>query len=174
MDWDVPPTEFNEYVTIKGTATTTFLELSHDDGFATVRSARCPPARSIAGTTDVDFTDNGPNDHGAYFRFNFGTLADNAKREFDIFYGAAGTERACPSGYWPGSYRALLLGSKQWQSDRWRPGDVHLRFQGCWWYAGRTAYGSSGTGHAGSCWSGHGRPVAQPSPTEITRTSALA
>ena len=35
MDWDVPPTEFNEYVTIKGTATTTLLEQSGDNGFNT-------------------------------------------------------------------------------------------------------------------------------------------
>jgi len=91
MDWDVPPTEFDEYVTIKGTATTSFLELSHDDGFET--------SNPLASTTpidpstlNVDFTDNGPNDHGAYFRFNFGGLADKNTFEFDIFYGAAGSE----------------------------------------------------------------------------------
>jgi type IV pilus assembly protein PilY1 len=41
---------------------------------------------------DTDFTDNGPNDHGAYFRFNFGSLADGESTTFDIFYGATGTE----------------------------------------------------------------------------------
>ena len=35
MDWDVPFTEFDEFVTIKGTATTALLEKSHDDGFST-------------------------------------------------------------------------------------------------------------------------------------------
>lgn len=92
MDWDVPPTEFAEYVTIKGTATTTFLELSHDDGFESSNPLASTGAIN-AGTTDVDFTDSGPNDHGAYFRFNFGTLADKSKFEFDIYYGAAGTEK---------------------------------------------------------------------------------
>jgi hypothetical protein len=91
MDWDVPPTEFDEYVTIKGTATTTFLELSHDDGFE--MSDPLVSTTPIDPTTlNVDFTDSGPNDHGAYFRFNFGSLADKDTFEFDIFYGAAGSE----------------------------------------------------------------------------------
>jgi hypothetical protein len=100
MDWDVPPTEFDEYVTIKGTASTTLLELSHDNGF----SSADPLAASgeiMTGTTDVDFTDAGPADHGAYFRFNFGTLAglddattaeDERSYSFTIFYGAAANE----------------------------------------------------------------------------------
>jgi len=95
MDWDVPPTEFSEYVTIKGTATTTLLEKSHNNGFNTAN----PLADfgeifdgACAGTTDVDFTDCGIADHGAYFRFNFGSLAAGASYDFDIFYGAAGTE----------------------------------------------------------------------------------
>lgn len=91
MDWDVPPTEFREYVTIKGTATTTQLEKSHDNGFNTA-----DPLSDFGpidgGTVDTDFTDNGPNDHGAYFRFNFGSLADGESTTFDIFYGATGTE----------------------------------------------------------------------------------
>lgn len=90
MDWDVPPTEFSEYVTIKGTATTTLLERSHDDGFQTAN----PLSDGVgsAGTTDVDFEDNGRADHGAYFRFNFGTLAAATSYTFQIFYGAAADE----------------------------------------------------------------------------------
>lgn len=91
MDWDVPTTEFNEYVTIKGTATTTFLEASGDNGFNS--------ANPLAGYSNydpaclnADCTHSGPRDHGAYFRFNFGTLAAGATRTFDIFYGAAATE----------------------------------------------------------------------------------
>lgn len=91
MDWDVPPTEFGELVTIKGTATTADLELSHDNGFSLANPLAATGA-IFGGTTDVDFTDVGPGDHGAYFRFNFGTLAAGASRTFDIFYGAAGTE----------------------------------------------------------------------------------
>jgi hypothetical protein len=97
MDWDVPLTEFNEFVTIKGTATTTLLEKSHNNGFNTANpladfgeifsGASCP-----GSVTDVDFTDCGIADHGAYFRFNFGTLADGDEYSFTIFYGATGNE----------------------------------------------------------------------------------
>jgi len=61
MDWDVPPTEFNEYVTIKGTTTTTLLELSHDDGFDTPNPL-LPTARSwLARRTWTSRTpDGGP------------------------------------------------------------------------------------------------------------------
>lgn len=91
MDWDVPPTEFSEYVTIVGTATTTLLEHSNDNGFCDPNPlVACSPI--MAGTTGVDFTDAGTADHGAYFEFNFGTLAAGASYEFDIFYGAAGSE----------------------------------------------------------------------------------
>lgn len=92
MDWDVPLTEFSEFVTIKGTATTTLLERSTDNGFSSVN----PLVESnsiLGGTTDVDFTDSGPADHGAYFRFNFGSLDDGEEYTFTIFYGATDSER---------------------------------------------------------------------------------
>jgi type IV pilus assembly protein PilY1 len=93
MDWDVPPTEFSEYVSIVGTGTTDELELSHDDGFATAN-----PLVNTTGlnpiTLNSDFTDVGPADHGAYFRFNFGTLAAGEEKQFKIYYGAAPTEDA--------------------------------------------------------------------------------
>ena len=97
MDWDVPNTEFSELVTIRGTETTTLLEKSHNNGFSRsnpflddgeIGSGGC------GSTTDRDFTDCGPADHGAYFRFNFGDLADAASYSFSIFYGAASTESA--------------------------------------------------------------------------------
>jgi type IV pilus assembly protein PilY1 len=93
MDWDVPPTEFDEYVTIRGTGTTTLLERSHNNGFATANplGANSP---ITAATLDADFTDLGPLDHGAYFRFNFGTIEDAAEYKFTIFYGAADSEAA--------------------------------------------------------------------------------
>lgn len=90
MDWDVPPTEFNEFVTIKGTETTTLLDDSHDYGFQTANPL--VEGDGSAGTNNVDFEDNGPTDHGAYFRFKFGDLATDASRTFQIFYGAAANE----------------------------------------------------------------------------------
>jgi type IV pilus assembly protein PilY1 len=96
MDWDVPPTEFDEYVTIRGTATTTLLEKSHLDGFASADplDTSCDANGCGYGGVDVDFTDAGPADHGAYFRFNFGTIEAGAEYAFTIFYGAAGSEAA--------------------------------------------------------------------------------
>ena len=93
MDWDVPPTEFDEFVTIRGTGTTTLLDRSHDDGFENPNPLLATTAINAA-TDDVDFVDNGPDDHGAYFRFNFGTIADGDEYSFNIFYGAAGSEAA--------------------------------------------------------------------------------
>jgi type IV pilus assembly protein PilY1 len=90
MDWDIPPTEFSEYVTIQGTGTTSLLELSHDDGFDTANPLTL--TSGATGTINQDFVDNGPRDHGAYFKFNFGTLAAGENYSFEIFYGAAGNE----------------------------------------------------------------------------------
>ena len=91
MDWDVPPTEFSEYVTIKGTGTTSLLEYSHDNGFATANPL-ASTSEIMPGTLNVDFTDAGIEDHGAYFRFNFGTLEQGESYTFTIFYGAATSE----------------------------------------------------------------------------------
>ena len=91
MDWDIPPTEFSEYVTIIGTATTAALELSHDDGFETSNPLAATSA-IMAGTTDVDFIDFGARDHGAYFKFNFGTLAAGDSLTFSVFYGATSNQ----------------------------------------------------------------------------------
>lgn len=88
MDWDIPPTEFNELVTIKGTGTTTLLNRSHDNGFATAN-----PLGSNSGSfLNVDFNDAGPSDHGAYFNFLYGDLAAGASWEFSVFYGASTSE----------------------------------------------------------------------------------
>lgn len=91
MDWDIPPTEFSELVTIGGVKTTSLLELSHDNGFANV-DPLATTSQILAGTTNTDFTDSGSADHGAYFKFNFGALAAGESRTFSIFYGAAANE----------------------------------------------------------------------------------
>lgn len=91
MDWDVPPTEFNEYVTIKGTASTTLLEESGANGFNSANPLAAYGASGY-GCHNVDCTDAGPTDHGAYFRFNFGDLAAGDSYTFAIFYGAANSE----------------------------------------------------------------------------------
>lgn len=97
MDWDVPPTEFDELVTIRGVATTSLLEESHDDGFHTSDPLAASSSDYLPGTLNVDFADVGPEDHGAYFRFNLGTIAAGASRSFDIYYGATSSEASALS-----------------------------------------------------------------------------
>lgn len=93
MDWDIPPTEFNEIVSIQGTALAGVLERSHDGGFSTANPLGSDFAE-VGITINVDFIDNGPADHGAYFRFNFGELADGESINFTVVYGAAAGEEA--------------------------------------------------------------------------------
>lgn len=93
MDWDIPFTEFNEYVTIKGTATTTDLLFSSDNGFANPDPLASGDRYDIDGCgANVDFEDCGTADHGALFDFGFGDLAAGDSKTFSIFYGAAPDE----------------------------------------------------------------------------------
>lgn len=87
MDWDIEPTEFDEFVTID-TGTASAITYASDDGFAS--------SNPLEGPSFIDFegnaVDNGPEDHGALFDFTFPGLANGAARTFVIFYGAAATE----------------------------------------------------------------------------------
>ncbi len=94
----MPPTEFHEFVTIIGTATTTELEESGNNGFNTANPLGGYDLTDSGGLSIVkhneDFEDAGIDDHGAYFRFNFGDLGPGEKKEFSIFYGAGDNEAA--------------------------------------------------------------------------------
>lgn len=93
MDWDVPNTEFSEYVTHVGVAANLesnggAVRYASDNGFAS--SNPLVDAGSISGATvNVDFLKNGAADHGSVFDFAFGTLAAGESRSFNIYYGAA-------------------------------------------------------------------------------------
>ncbi|MDX5299203.1 MAG: PEP-CTERM sorting domain-containing protein, partial [Gammaproteobacteria bacterium] len=63
-------------------------------------------------TVDVDFEDAGPDDHGAYFRFNFGSLADGESYTFKIFYGAANSEAEALSAIAAESIELFSLGQQ--------------------------------------------------------------
>jgi len=91
MDWDIPPTNFSEFVTIQGWPATALLN-SSDDGFSS--SDPLSPAGSICSGAPVNanFTEVGPCDHGAWFGFGFGSLAAGDSVSFNIFYGAAPTK----------------------------------------------------------------------------------
>jgi hypothetical protein len=93
MDWDVPPTTFNEIVTLQGVGLGDLMD-SCNDGFETSNPlASCTGIFPVLGS-NTNFTDQGPADHGASFTFGFGDLLDGASKTFSIFYGAAPTEAA--------------------------------------------------------------------------------
>lgn len=87
MDWDVPPTAFNEYVTLHTGSSPTVAYVS-DDGFANPDPLRPRTSISVEGET----VDSGPADHGALFDLSLGSLAHGATRTFTLYYGASGTE----------------------------------------------------------------------------------
>ncbi len=91
FDWDVEPTTFREFVTIGGSAAATAVTGAVNNGFcdSNVFTACNPLTAGGSG----DFTDIGPGDIGANFDFDFGALADGETFTFEIFYGAALTER---------------------------------------------------------------------------------
>jgi type IV pilus assembly protein PilY1 len=92
MDWDIPPTEFEEYVTIGGTGTTANLLFSSDNGFASPDPLEGGRDDLAGCGTTTDFTDCGAADHGAIFDFGFGDLAVGESLSFSIFYGATANE----------------------------------------------------------------------------------
>lgn len=94
MDWDIPPTTFNELVTIQGVpaalgiANGTNVFRTDNNGF----NSSDPTTFSSFGLQDQNFTDAGPRDHGALFDFEFEALAAGGEFTFFTYYGAAGTE----------------------------------------------------------------------------------
>ena len=96
MDWDVPNTEFDEYVTHKGVVANLesnggAVRYASDNGFAS-SNPLVGAGYVNAGTVNTDFINNGPADHGSVFDFAFGALAAGESRTFNIFYGAAATK----------------------------------------------------------------------------------
>lgn len=99
MDWDIPPTEFAEFVTHSGVAANLEsvggnVRLAHNNGFNTV-DPRFDDGEIFApqgSTTNVDFDKFGPSDHGSNFDFAFGNVLPGESRVFDIFYGTAPNE----------------------------------------------------------------------------------
>jgi type IV pilus assembly protein PilY1 len=93
MDWDIPPTEFSEFVTLQGAGLGDLAGgNSGSNGFQTANPTI--PCGDYTEPENTNFTDSGPADHGACFTFAFGDLADGASKTFQIYYGAAPTEAA--------------------------------------------------------------------------------
>ncbi|NCP63875.1 MAG: hypothetical protein GW763_12030 [Paraglaciecola sp.] len=96
MDWDIPPDEFNEYVTHGGVEANLEsnggnVRYASDNGFASV-DPRDDAGYINNGTENTDFVDDGPTDHGSVFDFAFGSLAAGESRTFNIFYGSTANE----------------------------------------------------------------------------------
>jgi len=98
MDWDVPPTEFTEWVTHKGVSprpATSALLHATNDGFANanpITAATNPGIEGVPPNTE-GLQGSSPEDHGSLFVFGFGDLAPGASLSFNIFYGAGENER---------------------------------------------------------------------------------
>ena len=95
MDWDIGPTEFNEYVSIVGDVggtrgTEPKVVYASDDGFASPDPINGRSSILAEGT----FTDSGPADHGAFIDIALPKLQPRQSSSFSIFYGAAGREDA--------------------------------------------------------------------------------
>jgi len=93
MDWDVPNTEFHEYVTHGGVAANLeskggAVRYASDNGFAS-SNPLFDAGFVIDSTVNVDFNKSGAADHGSVFDFAFGSLAAGESRSFNIYYGAA-------------------------------------------------------------------------------------
>jgi len=102
VDWDIPPTVYNECVSIFFRSVPEDLEYTSDGGFVDMNplindsdcTFVCP------GGVGCPVYDNGPADHGAMFQFIFkgddGTspleLGPGKKFNFKMFYGAAATK----------------------------------------------------------------------------------
>lgn len=98
MDWDVPPTDFNEYVSHYGVNANLEsnggnVRFASDNGFAPVNPL-LEASFIDASTVNTDFVDSGVQDHGSVFDFAFGNLAPGESRTFNIFYGVAPSEAA--------------------------------------------------------------------------------
>jgi type IV pilus assembly protein PilY1 len=95
MDWDVPPTEFAEYVTHAGVSIggTSNLLRATDNGFADADPTSAIFDGGIAAVPNTNGDQGGVDDHGSLFVFGFPDLDDGESVTFQIYYGA-GANRA--------------------------------------------------------------------------------
>jgi hypothetical protein len=93
MDWDVPPTQFSEFVSHFGVAENLEsaggnVRFASNNGFASSDPRSYAGERFPFGTINSNFFQKGPTDHGSVFDFAFGDLDPGQSRTFNIFYGA--------------------------------------------------------------------------------------
>jgi hypothetical protein len=91
MDWDIGPTEFDEFVTIQGSVGAANVLGTNSNGFG-IPNLTLTPNPDCPTTFTGDFVRAGPCDHGANFLFGFDALDAGSSRTFTIFYGAAANQ----------------------------------------------------------------------------------
>ena len=136
MDWDIPPTTFAELVTLQR-GNSPALVYTSNDGFFSAN----PLGTDGGGLANQNFTRSGPDDHGAHFRFDFGTLAAGAKLEFTIAYGAAGTQAQARTALDKFGAESYSLGEPSSTADG-SPNTFIFGFKG----TGGSPIGGGGTG----------------------------
>ncbi len=129
MDWDVPPTEFSEFVTIQGLPAAALL-FSSDDGFSAALPLSSVGDALDPATINANFSDNGPADHGSLFIFGFGDLAAGESRTFSIFYGATASEPDALAALGAVGAEVYSLGQSSGGEATGEPGTFIFAFKG--------------------------------------------
>jgi hypothetical protein len=102
---------------------------SNDNGFSTPNPL-APTAFIVAGTTNTNFTDSGPGDHGAFFIFTFGSLEAGLSKEFDVFYGATDNEANAFAALGAVNAEVFSLGQSRGNGSTGTPGTYIFGFAG--------------------------------------------
>ena len=102
---------FTTFATMVGTAGEPFVRRATDGGagFSPNSSARGPIVAGAVG----DFTDVGPNNHGAHFDFQLGALGPGEERTIFLYYGAAAGEAEAVEATEQVNANAYALGQSQ-------------------------------------------------------------
>jgi hypothetical protein len=104
-DWDVDPYPHRELVTIRGTRGSLY-EGSNNNGFCSPNPSM--PCDAITdSTSNVDFEDLGPVDHGMHVQLKLGSLRSGSKVTFRTWYGVAKSECAA-------LYAVTTVGAQFW------------------------------------------------------------
>ena len=133
MDWDIPPTEFTEFVTIDGWPATALISTG-DNGFTTANPLELSAGGAlfdIAGCgIDVNFLDCNGADHGAVFTFGFGDLLDGESVEFHTYYGAEDTEAGVLAALGAVGAEVFSLGQHEGDPTGGTPATYYFGFSG--------------------------------------------
>lgn len=88
IDWDVEPTAFDDIITLSQTSIPPWLKPWSDDGFQSAY-----PLRPLTRLHNYGpFVNLGPDDIGAAFDIDLGTIPAHGNKTFYLVYGAAEDE----------------------------------------------------------------------------------